>query len=252
MSTTTKSHAVRTIVVRAGIVCMGVSGLGCRIPFGTTPDRVYPVSQAATHARPRYGPYAGTLPNTPEAMGAADFLDFVRSRAWNGFGRTRKCRGFFCALNLQTTEASAEAIEDANLVKIDSLASSRYGVVVGRLKNRGKHTEAKYGIPPTDDEWYLLWYADASGKPRERIVELINPSGVPTLKFVDREALVYACTPAHLHPPLRVAVADLTGCQSRFASAESRFASADRVVSSAFRKAGAWISCSQGCCTSDF
>jgi hypothetical protein len=253
MSTTSQARAVRSILVGAGIVCVGLSSLGCRSIVEAVFGRVYPVSQAATHSRPRYGSYAGTLPNTPEAMGAADFLDFVRARDWSGLARTRSCRGVLCFLGLQQTEASAEAIEDANTVDINALATSRYGVLVARLENRGKHTEYTYGIPPGNDEWYFLWSADTSGKPRARLVKLsFSPTGAPSLESEKTDRLVYACTPAHSHPKLAKAVADLTGCKSRIPVEWNALRFSVIALATSAWKADAWISCSQGCCTSDY
>lgn len=254
MLRTMQSRALRLITLGTAIATT-VTLLSCET-LHFTPDKRYRVSQAATHFLPRYGPYAGSLPNTVEAMGAVGFRDFVRARSWNGWARTRKCKGFLCALSLQTTEVSAEAVEVADSVDITALATSRYPVVVARLKNRGAHADAGYGIPAGDEEWYFEWRADSTGKPRARIIRLQNPNGTPTLAFVPGDKLVRACVHQHPVPKASKAEADLTGCDERRVGFEPSVGRSSRAVSvtmlaSSWRTADAWISCSQGCCTSD-
>lgn len=249
-----QSRAQR-LVTLVTVIVSSVSLLSCeRLQSGG--DKYYRVSEAPTETFPQTGPYAGSLPNTVAAIGAADFRKFVRSRSWNGWARTRRCRGFLCALSLQTTEVSAEALDGAELVDPDSLTKSRFPIVMARLKNRGSHADARYGIPPTDEEWYLVWHADANGKPQARIYVLRDPKGAATLDSVGPDKLVIVCKHTHPEPRASKADADLTGCAERRVAYEPSPTQSSRAVSmtmlvSSYRTADAWISCSQGCCTSD-
>jgi hypothetical protein len=254
MLKTMPSRALRLITLGTALAA-SVFLLSCeKLRFAA--DKHYPVSQPATHVLPRYGPYAGSLPNTVEAMGAVAFRDFVRARSWYGWARTRTCKGFLCALHLQTTEVSAEAIEDADAVDITALGTSRFPVVVARLKNHGSHADARYGIPATDEEWYFVWHNDPAGKPVARIAVLRDPNGTPTLTFVGDDKPVKACVHRHPVPKSSKAEADLTGCSDYRVGYEPSLRQSSRAVSvtmlvSSYRTADAWISCSQGCCTSD-
>ena len=115
-----------------------------------------------------------------------------------------------------------------------------FGVIAGRIKNLGDYTDSTYGMPNGREEWYFLW-GGTKKKNQIRIVKLIP--GQPELTVVDA-GFLHLCTPPDDHPPSTKADADLTGCAPR-----NQPLTATRVF--AYMREGAWISCSQGCCTSD-
>lgn len=204
------------------------------------------VKEDPTQISPKYGRWAGSLPQSIEAMKADQFLRLARSRKWAGWARPRTCKGTGCGGAEKYTWASAEAIEDAHTVDIDSLNLSPTGVIIGRLKNLGALQEDTYGVPAGKEEWYFLWGGDGAAKPHMRLVKL-NPGGwgiAPTMRVDGPARVISACEPKHFHPRQRSSDADLTGCGPRNADGSL----AGRVFHT---KAGAWISCSQGCCTAD-
>jgi hypothetical protein len=204
-------------------------------------DDHYEVKEDKSEEMPRFGKYKGSIARDIKAYNAEEFRRFVRSRGWRGWARKRKCKEEGCKDGSKTTVMSAEAIEDSYKIDLDTVrVKERFGVIAGRLKNLGDYTDSTYGMPKGKEEWYLLW--GGTTEPNQvRIVKLIP--GQTELTII-AHGHVKACTPASEHPPGTKSEADLTGCAPR-----NQSLTAARLF--AYMREGAWISCSQGCCTSD-
>lgn len=139
---------------------------------------------------------------------------------------------------IQFTRVRIEAVEDAHTVDYNALP--QYGVLMVRLQNLGKHAEDKYGIPPKET-WYVLW-GGTDAPPVARLVRrMISPSRDTTYTVVPGFSQpISDCGDGH-HPT--AADADFKACPRNAADTTQNAVLA--------ASAGVWVSCSQGCCTSD-
>lgn len=190
-----------------------------------TETSAVPASQHRSYTGELTEPISGIMQHPHE------FLERFAKRKWTRRVVSRECVG---CTGQEMTKVSIGAIEDAH--KVDFTKLPAYGVIVARLQNLDDKTEAKYGIPGKQ-VWYALWGGEpATATPLMRFVKVVVRAGK-----ADSLALDPATYP-------------IISCAHRHASLSRRHPDADfktcalNALSSS--RADAWISCSQGCCTS--
>ncbi|MDB4883766.1 MAG: hypothetical protein JWL95_2532 [Gemmatimonadetes bacterium] len=241
----------RVVLVASAIAGMSASGLACNGAEKKGPDTAKgataPVSSQATSAPRPAKPkeqYLGRLPKPLGKMSPTEFSQLVDTVEWSGSIRKRRCTEAGCEKGLFTT-VSIMAIEDADQVNPDSLPDN--GVIVGVMQNLGQYTEAKYNMPPRSGQWYLLWIKAHNGERQLHFVKRGVHAGVAPL-LSDQFGHIIKCKHPGDNEP-RLVRADFRDCpRAGLPQNDSlrREDTADRPT------AGAWLTCSQGCCTTDY
>lgn len=218
--------------------------LGCGSSGSTTADVASPAATPRAASAPAapaiqggVTSYKGALPGSIETIDVADFEAVVANAAWSaGRDVDRDCAELLCRLHLWSTSVRIKAIDDAHLVDYKNLPPN--GVLVARMRNLGNHKELRYQLPRGDDWFYVLFVNDKLGVPRMRLVRHMTSSpGAHSLKVLEMGPSVSDCGDGH-----------------KFASPDADFKDCvgGGVAPASSRSAKAWVSCSQGCCTSDF
>lgn len=224
----------------------GAAGVGRARESG--PDTGYAVINRPEHVATTLATrLRGDLPQPADAYVGApdDFLQFVRARGWVGQDRPRQCdddAGCNGPTPSKKTWMRVQAIDDSHLIDLTKLGPN--GTLVGRMMNIGLHRDARYHIPAyqvgeyTVENYILV--LPPNGK--QRLVSLSFPNGKPRVRITDLDGLFHPCPP-HDDPPLGYAFADFRTCpgQTKVAAATADY-----------ETALAWISCSYGCCSSEF
>ena len=248
MNSTRRGGWVHIICRAVVIACAGVVSLSCspsregRGDSAGASTNARGVDSGRTVATSASAPapmrHSGELPRPIEDMikKPGELTNLIGSMQWTERTRRRNCRK--CAAT-QFTRVRIGAAKDAHTVNYDTLP--RYGVLMARMENLDTATEAKYGIPPKET-WYVLWGGTGTPPAVARLVQRTISQSYDT---------AYAIVP-NFSPPIsdckdghkpKTADADFKSCPKNAAD------TTQTAVLSASE--GVWVSCSQGCCTSD-
>jgi hypothetical protein len=209
-------------------------------PITAAPDTAAPDTTASSTS------LEGELTEPIEMMKSHpdSFCKLVRQAHWKGREHERKCKNDpGCASETAKAKILLEVIKDARKVDITKLPAN--GVLVARMINTGTLPEEPYDIPPGNGEYYLLWDELPNKHARERMVTLtFDQNGNPAVDIRTVLRGPHSCGHEQDVSHSADAEADFTGCSSRAASPDSL-----RVFA---MSKSAWVSCSQGCCSTDF
>jgi hypothetical protein len=241
----------RVVLIASAIAGTSAASLACNGAEKKSPDTAKgataavssPAPSAPRPAKPKEQ-YLGRLPKPFGKMSPTEFNQLVDTVEWSGSIRRRACTGDGCNKD-SFTMVSIMAIEDADQVDPDSLPDN--GVIVGVMQNLGQYTEAKYDMPPRSVQWYLLWIKGDSGQRRLHFVKRTHDVGVHPYLMTEQYGHIIRCDHKDAEP--RIVRADFRDCPRAGLpqnDSSRREDTADRPT------AGAWLTCSQGCCTTDY
>jgi hypothetical protein len=252
----TPSRARMSLRLASVVAGAGLALLGCNSPQGESRPGVG--SAAADSANRATAAGVGGASSSVRVKGELGepiedlvkkpdvFLEFVRGIPWNnGHQRDRACRGITCSLG-RRTKLSINASNDGHNVDPKNLPT--HGVLMAKMMNHGSLMDEKFSMPAGDEEWYFLWEKDSSHSAQDsshsaqvRLVKLrFGADGAPSVELDSVRKPVTVCTPEH--KPSK-AEADFKGCSSHVNREDLTLAAI---------RADAWMTCSQGCCTSAY
>lgn len=208
----------------------------------------------------RRGPYAGSLDQPLQYYtvsdnshdGPTEFLHIVRSMGWNGYDRSRKCKGGEGCGNDALTWMRVQASEDANAIPFTRIPADQR-VVVGRLENIGLYHDIWYSDLPrpqdnnglTAEGYFVIEGSKTGGSPTLAILQFQNVSGTwkwTLTTYPDPTASFKTCDKRKHN-----AYGDFKPkCKFTRAELGARYSVADA------SDALAWFSCLEGCCGSSF
>lgn len=185
--------------------------------------------------------YAGELPKPYMQMSAQELVDFANTLGWSGAERERKCKGGNCGSG--HARLRLQAVEDSYKLRLDDNSISPKGVMVARMSNQGNQDEDRYSVP-AGGTLYIVLVGGGSGGYTQYYVTITGPTGNLQRTWTQTGSFTKCDHPTgHRSVP----EADFQGCYHADASSGAmavRARMADPFIDDA------WISCSEGCCTS--
>lgn len=204
----------------------------------STPPATAATTPATAQTAQATAAFKWELPAKIESIGAKNLEIFVKMAEWRGSKtRDRHCIG--CPANA-VTRVKIEAIEGAHF--LDPANPPKNGVLIERMRNLGPHTEKRYELPPGNNYTYILWDRDSEGTPQMRLVWLNTSGKEPELKFEPKGRQIFRCD-SHAQSSDE---ADFKECDPPHGKG------AKDAVTAASATANAWVTCSLGCCSSEY